>query len=522
MRILAENSDWHKYYDYLEEYDEYTVLRMLENGKNLWVPLIQPAMYQQALNEFTKTGRLDKFPTKYIYQWMGIIMKNTAIIRAITSLAGHDMGFPTDRIKDAFFYDDDEWEEYKQSLKHKGTFSPDFGWMGQEEDDFDEEQEVDDDEAAGQYLEDNGYYDKMTLPDGSSAWSDYGIQPLEEIILEYNDSLEPEKVLVLVNRALDVGHQRGDLASAFIEGGSSTLSSISNGGYVNESIKAFHGSPCKDIVTGKFKRGKTGYLGPGIYFSEDKEYSRRYARKYGEGAIYEVEINLLNPLILTGDNPTKDFLTAIYKTEKIYLNRERKQSNICYLIEPKDIKKFLSLGYDGVIWDFAGNKEYVLYDNSAIKIVGKEEIIRESLDKKKTMKEDFKDYTKHLKPMFEFIKGKFGIDVPYPKVVFELQKQECDPLLIRTGYFDPNTNKIHLFLRDDRGYRSVKDVYRSFCHEVIHYFQQFNGAIKKSGYTGDKISEDKALIRLEMEAYLKGNIYFREYTEKIQRENGQS
>ena len=36
------------------------------------------------------------------------------------------------------------------------------------------------------YLEDNGFYEKMTLPDGSDAWSDYGIRPLEEIILEYN------------------------------------------------------------------------------------------------------------------------------------------------------------------------------------------------------------------------------------------------------------------------------------------------------------------------------------------------
>lgn len=50
MKLLTENSDWHKYYDYLEKYDAYTVLSMLADGKNLWVPLIQPAMYQQALN----------------------------------------------------------------------------------------------------------------------------------------------------------------------------------------------------------------------------------------------------------------------------------------------------------------------------------------------------------------------------------------------------------------------------------------------------------------------------------------
>ena len=66
MKLLTENSDCHKYYDYLEEYNEYTALQMLSMNKNLWTPLIKPAMYQQALNEFTKFGKLEKFPTQYV------------------------------------------------------------------------------------------------------------------------------------------------------------------------------------------------------------------------------------------------------------------------------------------------------------------------------------------------------------------------------------------------------------------------------------------------------------------------
>jgi hypothetical protein len=65
------------------------------------------------------------------------------------------------------------------------------------------------------------------MPDGSDAWSDYGIEPLWEIIEEYDESLPPEKVLILVNRALDVAHCRGDLSSIFIQGGRNTLSKIS-------------------------------------------------------------------------------------------------------------------------------------------------------------------------------------------------------------------------------------------------------------------------------------------------------
>ena len=73
-----------------------------------------------------------------------------------------------------------------------------------------------------------GLYDWMKLPDGSDAWSDYGLEPIYKQLKEYDSSMPPEKVIVLINKVLDVYHQRGDLASAFIEGGRSTLSQISN------------------------------------------------------------------------------------------------------------------------------------------------------------------------------------------------------------------------------------------------------------------------------------------------------
>ena len=71
-----------------------------------------------------------------------------------------------------------------------------------------------------------GLYDWMQAPDGSDAWSDYGIDPILKIINEYDENLPPEKVLVLVNKVLDVYHCRGDLSSMFITGGKSSLNKI--------------------------------------------------------------------------------------------------------------------------------------------------------------------------------------------------------------------------------------------------------------------------------------------------------
>ena len=188
----------HPFYDYLEEYGAYYVLEDFfdnPNGKQNWGTLINPEMYAKALREFTKYGKLIHFPTKYVYQWMGIILKNTAILCANTDLAGHSQSFPIDDVVDI--------AEYRFGI----NLEPNY-------------------EACSEWLDEQGLYDWMSMPDGSDAWSDYGIDPLMKIIKEYSEDLPPEKVLVLVNRALDVYHQRGDMASIFVQGGSKALSKI--------------------------------------------------------------------------------------------------------------------------------------------------------------------------------------------------------------------------------------------------------------------------------------------------------
>ena len=200
-KIIKESSDedWPIYYDYLTDYDAYYVLSEFFNnpqGKQNWGVLINPSMYKKALSEFTKYGKLINFPSKYVYQWMGIIMKNTAILRANTDLAGHSSQFPG--------YEVAEFAENIDGIEIK----PDY-------------------EEGSEWLWKKGLYKWMQMPDGSDAWSDYGLDPLETIFAEYSEDLPPEKVLVLVNRTLDVYHQRGDMASIFIQGGSRALSAIS-------------------------------------------------------------------------------------------------------------------------------------------------------------------------------------------------------------------------------------------------------------------------------------------------------
>ena len=207
---LHESTEDNPYISYLENYSVYEILEMFECGQKPWTNLINPEMYHKALLEFTKYGQLMHFPTNKVYQWFGVIMRNTAILRTITDIAGHSRYSPTDEIIEYYFHDEngdidyDKWDEYKEECG--------------EDDDY---------EATIEFLDEKEFFEWFQLPDGTDPWSDFGIKPLEEIISEYSESMTPEQVLVLINKALDVVHQSGDLASIFIVGGSKSCSAIS-------------------------------------------------------------------------------------------------------------------------------------------------------------------------------------------------------------------------------------------------------------------------------------------------------
>lgn len=308
--LLEENSE--AFNAYMEDYSNGTDIfnEFVQNpkGKMNWKPLINPSMYQKALQEFIKTGHLQTFPSKYVYQWIGIIMRNTLKLQVTTSIAGHTASYDLEGMEcsnifnyieknyglefidfsghyDILFkatqesvinilksthlsYEEQEalqqYQElnedgvhtygdlkgqramflsqneidrydYNKKLKDKtGTIEPlieifnnRFNRQGQEAS-FDKNGDIVLKVRYEWILDYIGFYEWAQFPYGTDAISDYGIEPIMKIINEYNDNSTPEQTLVLVNRALDVYHRRGDLSSIFIEGGKYTLSQISN------------------------------------------------------------------------------------------------------------------------------------------------------------------------------------------------------------------------------------------------------------------------------------------------------
>lgn len=134
-----------------------------------------------------------------------------------------------------------------------------------------------------------------------------------------------------------------------------------------EPLAVYHGTPKFDRFN-IFKKGSGGYLGPAIYFTNLKTYAQKYENKWGDGGnLYDVFLSLRNSLVVKSINPAKEILKTIYGKDGIYDKRSQKQSYDTKILSSADIKKLQSKGYDGVIWEYGGSKEYAVYDSSKIK-----------------------------------------------------------------------------------------------------------------------------------------------------------
>lgn len=120
------------------------------------------------------------------------------------------------------------------------------------------------------------------------------------------------------------------------------------------------------------------------------------------------------------------------------------------------------------------------------------------------------DYQKYIKSIIDFLKGQHLNIFPLPKIT--LNNEEQDGLFIKTGYYLPDEKEVVIFTHD----RHIKDVLRSFVHEMVHHMQNLQDPNKDWGSGGD-LEKDGKLRGIEGEAFLLGNILFREWTEYMKK-----
>ena len=122
------------------------------------------------------------------------------------------------------------------------------------------------------------------------------------------------------------------------------------------------------------------------------------------------------------------------------------------------------------------------------------------------------DYTPFMGSILEYMIDE-GMNVsPLPEVKIKRDPVESADFFGKTAYYDPNVKEITLYVEG----RHPKDVMRSFVHEMIHHIQNLEGRINNIKTTN--VNEDEALIELEKEAYMLGNMTFRSWSDKVNNE----
>ena len=98
---------------------------------------------------------------------------------------------------------------------------------------------------------------------------------------------------------------------------------------------------------------------------------------------------------------------------------------------------------------------------------------------------------------------------PLPKLrIINNDLENANNILGRTAYYNPSNCSITLYTLN----RHPKDILRSYAHEMIHRIQDNEGRL--NGVNTTNTNEDGNLEELEKEAYLNGNMTFRNWEDK--------
>ena len=123
-------------------------------------------------------------------------------------------------------------------------------------------------------------------------------------------------------------------------------------------------------------------------------------------------------------------------------------------------------------------------------------------------KSELGQFKAYIRSLLNYMERNGYTKKPFPKVVVNTEKGE-NGIFDYTAYYDPDKREVMVFT----SHRGMKDCLRSIAHEMVHHKQNIEGRLGKDAYSGDKITEDERLVKLEEEAYRDGNVSFRSWTE---------
>lgn len=135
------------------------------------------------------------------------------------------------------------------------------------------------------------------------------------------------------------------------------------------------------------------------------------------------------------------------------------------------------------------------------------------------MKKLIKEYREEINNLLiPHMQKQLGFNHP-PIINFAEDQDNAKDMLGKTGYYDPSTKEITVFITN----RHPKDIMRTVAHEVIHHAQNERGDFDNLGEMGEGYFQTNPhLHKLEIEAYSSGNDLFRKWEENFRKQRNQN
>lgn len=115
----------------------------------------------------------------------------------------------------------------------------------------------------------------------------------------------------------------------------------------------------------------------------------------------------------------------------------------------------------------------------------------------------------HIKDIIKFM-DEHVVDIkPLPKLVIKNDPKYIDDILAPTGYYDPNTQTVAVYIAG----RHWIDICKTIIHELTHHSQYLQGRLtpdlQNTLQDPNYMENNPEMMELEKEAYLLSGLVFR-------------